>query len=70
METLDHHYIGPIDTAEAETLVEVWGIYDGWSIALMKDGRALNRWEPGTRRHLAAEAWIRDHLARQAAGIP
>lgn len=34
-----------IDMKEVESLIEVRGVYDGWSIAVMKDGRWLNRWK-------------------------
>ena len=36
---------------EIETHIEIRGIYDGWSVAAMKDGRLLNRWPPDDRRH-------------------
>lgn len=38
-----------IDTVEVECLIEVRGIYDGWSIARMKDGSLINRWAPDDR---------------------
>lgn len=70
METLGHHY-RPIETADADVLIEVRGLYDGWSIALMKDGTIVNRWEPGDRRHAMAEKWILDYKARtNVAGEP
>ena len=42
-------------------LIEVRGVYDGWSIAVMKDGRLVNRWagEPGYERRAATvDAYI------------
>ena len=30
---------------DVDYLVEVRGVYDGWSIAVMKDGSYVNRWE-------------------------
>lgn len=27
-------------------LYEIPGVYDGWSAALLKDGRVVNRWTP------------------------
>lgn len=28
-----------------ETIVEIQGVYDGWSIAVLDDGTMVNRWE-------------------------
>lgn len=36
---------GAIDMKQVESLIEVRDIYDGWSVAIMKDGRWLNRWK-------------------------
>ena len=41
-----------------ETYIKIRGIYDGWSVAVMKDGRMLNRWPPDDRRHAPTQAWI------------
>lgn len=30
--------------AEVDHLIELHGIYDGWSIAVLKDGTKVNRW--------------------------
>lgn len=30
--------------ADIDHLIEIPGIYDGWSIARLKDGRVVNRW--------------------------
>lgn len=43
---------------EIDHVIELRGVYDGWSIAVLKDGRMLNRWandagdgpEPGYER--------------------
>jgi hypothetical protein len=43
-------------------LVQLQGVYDGWSIAMLNDGTAVNRWanddntgpEPGFERAYAA----------------
>ena len=43
---------------DIETYIEIRGIYDGWSVAVMKDGWMLNRWPPDDRRHAATQAWI------------
>jgi hypothetical protein len=33
-----------IDSSQIAHLVELRGVYDGWSIAVMKDGSLVNRW--------------------------
>jgi hypothetical protein len=33
-----------IDRDHIAALVELRGVYDGWSVAVMDDGRRLNRW--------------------------
>lgn len=47
-------------------VVEVRGIYDGWSFAVLKDGTARNRWPLEDRRHKPTEAAIAAHLAHVA----
>jgi hypothetical protein len=56
--------------SEAAVLIELPGVYDGWSIAQLPDGRMLNRWsdEAGTgpaagmqRRWEATEVYISEH---------
>ena len=42
----------------AECLIQIRGISDGWSVAQMKDGRMLNRWPPEDRRHKPTQDWI------------
>lgn len=37
-----------IDMEQVEVLIEIAGVYDGWSAARMKDGRVLNRWDKTT----------------------
>lgn len=43
---------------DIESYIEIRGIYDGWSVAKMKDGRMLNRWPLYDRRHKPTQAWI------------
>lgn len=45
---------------EAETYIEIRGVYDGWSIAKTADGKLRNRWSPHTDpiRHTATQAVI------------
>ena len=49
-----------IDMEQVEVLIEVQGIYDGWSVAKMKDGRVLNRWDKITEpyRWDKTQQWI------------
>ena len=44
-----------IDMKDVSSLIELRGVYDGWSVAVMKDGRRLNRWAevPGYERRAA-----------------
>lgn len=46
---------------DVEVYIEIRGIYDGWSVAKMKDGRMLNRWPPDDRRHKPVQEWIDRH---------
>lgn len=34
-----------IDMEQVEVLIEIAGVYDGWSVAKMKDGSLVNRWD-------------------------
>lgn len=52
---------------DVEVLIEIRGIYDGWSVAKMKDGNYINRWEPEDRRWTATQNWI-DRQAASASG--
>jgi hypothetical protein len=56
-----------VNHPDIDHLIELWGVYDGWSIAVMTDGTLRNRWanetgdgpEPGyERRWGATEAAI------------
>ena len=38
--------------------IEIRGIYDGWSVAKMKDGTLVNRWPEDDRRHKPTQEWI------------
>lgn len=38
--------------------IEIRGIYDGWSVAKMKDGTLVNRWPEDDRRHKPTQDWI------------
>lgn len=39
-------------------LIEVRGIYDGWSIAKLPSGALVNRWPEDDRRHAATQEVI------------
>lgn len=43
---------------DVDHYVEIRGVYDGWSVAVMKDGRTLNRWPPDDRRHKPTQDYI------------
>lgn len=47
--------------SDVECLFEDSNIYDGWSAALLKDGRIVNRWPEADypRRHQITEDYIK-----------
>jgi hypothetical protein len=45
-------------TDEPELHIEIRGIYDGWSVAKMKDGTLVNRWPEDDQRHKPTQEWI------------
>lgn len=55
-----------IDHSEVEYLVEIRGLYDGWTFAVMKDGTAVNRWPADDRRHAVTEESMRQHMEWRA----
>lgn len=46
------------DFPEGTILIELRGIYDGWSVAKLPIGELVNRWEPGTHRNIKTQEWI------------
>ncbi len=42
-----------LDRDDIDYLIELRGVYDGWSIAVLKDGTMLNRWADEDGRALA-----------------
>jgi len=44
--------------SDVEMLYENRDIYDGWSAALLKDGRVVNRWPGDDRRFEPTEKYI------------
>lgn len=48
---------------DVEMLYEIRGVYDGWSAALLKDGRMVNRWDAAEypARHAATKAWMENN---------
>ena len=54
------------DYPDDAVLIEIRGVYDGWSVALLPDGRYINRWEEGDRRYTATQEWIDRMVARDA----
>jgi hypothetical protein len=49
-----------IDMALVHMLWEDPAIYDGWSVAEMKDGTFVNRWPKSHRRHKAGQKYRDD----------
>lgn len=47
-----------INMDEVAMLIEIRGVYDGWSIAEMKDGSLINRWDEDDPRFLPTEDFI------------
>lgn len=47
----------PMD--DVAMLIEIRGIYDGWSVAKMKDGTYRNRWPEDDPRHTPTADCIR-----------
>lgn len=41
------------NSEEVAYFVELQGVYDGWSIAIMKDGSKVNRWD----KNINPERW-------------
>lgn len=54
------------DFPQGTIMIEIFGIYDGWSVAKLPDGTLVNRWEPGDYRHERTEQWIRRAVERRA----
>lgn len=48
-----------INHEDVQYLIEVRGIYDGWSVALMNDGTYVNRWEQDDRRYQPTQDYMR-----------
>jgi hypothetical protein len=46
------------ETIKQECLIQIRGIYDGWSVKKLADGTLINRWEPDDRRHKPTQDWI------------
>lgn len=47
-----------INHDEVETFIELRGVYDGWSIAKMKDGSYTNRWAETDHRYKRTQDFI------------
>jgi hypothetical protein len=46
------------DLPEGTILIEIRGLYDGWSVAKLPDGSMINRWEPDSHRFKPTQDWI------------
>lgn len=47
-----------INEDEIDVYIEIQGLYDGWSVAKMKDGTLINRWTKDDYRYAATQEWI------------
>lgn len=49
-------------------VIEIRGVYDGWSVAVLTDGTWVNRWAEGewagSRRDYETELYITEHGPR------
>lgn len=57
-----------MDFPEGTVLIEIRGIYDGWSVAKLPDGSLVNRWHPNDSRHHAVQEWIAMQATPEAGG--
>lgn len=55
-----------IEMSDVEILIEIRGIYDGWSVAKMKDGSYRNRWSADDPRHAPTQECIDRMIATEA----
>ena len=55
------------DFPEGTILIQILGVYDGWSVAKLPDGALVNRWDPADRRHAATQKYIDAAMAEQSA---
>lgn len=53
-------------TENVHHFIEIRGVYDGWSIAVLNDGTYVNRWEPGDRRYAPTQEYIEALEAKDA----
>ena len=53
------------ESREVVCMIEIQGLYDGYSATLYSDGEIVNRWATGewkgSRLHYATQAWIDEH---------
>ena len=47
-------------------LIEIRGVYDGWSVGVLPDGTWVNRWPEGDYRYAATQAYIEAHSKQEA----
>jgi len=50
---------------EFKLLIEIRGIYDGWSVGVRHDDTLVNRWPEDHFRHAATQKWIEDEIIRR-----
>ena len=39
-------------------MIQIRGVYDGWSVKQLPDGTLANRWPVGDRRYQPTQDWI------------
>lgn len=54
--------------AGVSNLIEIRGIYDGWSVKAMTDGTYVNRWDASDRRFQPTQEWIEARIVEQTKG--
>ncbi len=54
---------------EGTALIEIRGVYGGWSVRKEPDGTLVNRWAVADRRYAATQDWI-DRQATPPAAAP
>ena len=57
---MSSNFFGVIDseTLTRECLIEIRGVYDGWSVRKLADGTLINRWPEDDSRYAPTQKWI------------
>ena len=54
--------IDPESFPKGTKLIEIRGIYDGWSVAKLPDGTLVNRWPMDHRCYWPTRRWIDEQV--------